>query len=85
MGTSLNEKGELIVKRGGDDEQSQDDMLLLELIQRAPGMSPEDLQRCFVALLEEYGEDALHAIRSGHVKFEERAKEPPTIDNEPTE
>lgn len=71
MGISLADKGQRIVRRGGADGQTDDDMLLLELTARAPGMSKEDLSRCFVALRMEYGVDALDAIRTGHVKFQE--------------
>lgn len=72
MGYVLSDKGDRIVKRGGADDQSDDSMLINEIVARAPGLSQEDLQRCFVAIRMEYGEDALDAIRSGHVKFEER-------------
>lgn len=71
MGITLADKGQRIVRRGGADGQTDDDMLLLELTARAPGMSKEDLQRSFVALRMEYGADALDAIRSGFVRFEE--------------
>lgn len=71
MGFILSPLGKNIVRRGGHDDSSDDDMLLLELAARAPGMSREEYQTCFVALRLEYGEDALHAIRSGYVKFEE--------------
>lgn len=73
MGIKLSDLGRRIVSRGGHDDASDDDMLLMELIRRAPGMSRDDYQKCFVALRTEYGEDALAAIRSGHVKFEEVA------------
>lgn len=82
MGTALNAKGHRIVERGGADGQSDDDLLLLEIVKRAPGMKPEDLKACFVAILTEYGNDALDAIRSGHVRFEERAREEPKPDGE---
>lgn len=72
MGYILGDKGKTIVRKGGSDSQSDDDMLLLEIVKRAPALSKEDLQRCFVALRMEYGADALDAIRTGHVKFEER-------------
>lgn len=74
MGYILSDKGETIVRRGGADGQSDDDILLLELTAAAPCLSHADLQRCFVALRMEYGTDALAALRSGHVRFEERAK-----------
>jgi hypothetical protein len=69
---SLNDFGKDIVRRGGHDDASDDDQLLMELMARAPGMTKEEYAQCFVALLEQYGEDALLAIRSGAVKFEER-------------
>lgn len=72
MGMKLTPFGQSIIRRGGHDDQSDDDMLLLELMSRAPGMSKEDYQACFVALRLEYGEDALRAIQTGHVVFEER-------------
>ena len=68
----LTEKGARIVVRGGADGQSDDDMLLLEIAARAPGMSKDDLALCFVNLRIEYGEDALRAIRTGHVQFSPR-------------
>lgn len=77
MGYVLADKGKQIVRRGGDDSVDDDELLLIELVSRAPGLSEEDLQRCFVALRMEYGNDALAAIRSGHVKFEERPREVP--------
>ena len=70
-GIRLTPFGEGIVRKGGHDHASDDDMLFLELVKRAPGMTRDDYQRCFVALREEYGEDALRAIQSGHVVFEE--------------
>lgn len=72
MGYILSDKGEHITRRGGADDQSDDDMLLLEIVKRAPALSQDDLQRCFIAIRMEYGTDALDAIRSGHVRFEER-------------
>lgn len=68
----LTEKGRDIVKRGGADGLSDDDLLVLEIAQRAPGMSQQDMALCFVNLRIEYGEEALRAIRTGHVQFEER-------------
>ena len=68
----LPEKGARIVARGGADGQSDDDLLLLEIAARAPGMSKDDLALCFVNLRLEYGEDALRAIRTGHVQFAPR-------------
>lgn len=74
MGIVLADRGKQIVRRGGADALSDDDMLLLELTKRAPGLSKDDLQSCFVALRMEYGADALAAIRTGHVRFEERMR-----------
>lgn len=68
----LSADGERIVKRGGADGLDDDEMLLYEILHRAPGMKPQDLHDCFVSLGVEYGADALHAIRSGHVRFEKR-------------
>lgn len=78
LGYILADGGQTIVRKGGADGQSDDDLLLLELIARAPGLSQEDLQRCFVAVRMEYGADALAAIRSGYVRFEEG---PPNVAN----
>lgn len=69
---SLTPKALDAIKRGGADDVSDDQMLLAELVARAPGMSQHDLQQCFIALRMEYGEDALRAIRTGHVQFEKR-------------
>lgn len=77
MGYVLADEGEKIVRRGGDDDADDDDILLLELVKRAPGLSKEDLQNCFVALRMEYGDDALDALRTGHVRFEQRPREEP--------
>lgn len=68
----LTDKGARIISRGGADGLSDDDLLVLEIAERAPGMSREDLLKCFVSCRLEYGEDALRAIQSGHVKFEVR-------------
>jgi hypothetical protein len=70
-GITLTDFGNRMVRRGGHDDQDDDGMLILEIAKRAPGLSKEDLERCFVAARTEYGEDALHAIRSGHVQFKE--------------
>lgn len=70
QGYKLTDFGSSIVRKGGHDDVSNDDLLFLELVKRAPGLSFDDLQKCFVALLNEYGDDALAAIRSGHVQFE---------------
>jgi hypothetical protein len=59
-----------ILRKGGHDDASDDDMLIMEIVKRAPGLSKEELQQVFVACRLEYGEDALAAIKSGHVKFE---------------
>lgn len=72
MGISLNDKGRKIVERGGHDDASDDDILLLELISRASGCSPDEYQTLFISLREQYGEDALKALRSGHVQFRAR-------------
>jgi hypothetical protein len=69
---SLNDFGKSIVRRGGHDDTSDDDLLLMELMARAPGMTQEECGRCFVDLRLQYGEDALRAIRSGAVTFKER-------------
>lgn len=71
MGYKLTPFGAGIVRRGGHDDQSDDDMLVIELIAAAPGMSRDDLQACFVAMRLEYGEDARRALATGHVQFEE--------------
>lgn len=68
----LTEKGAHILRRGGADGLSDDDLLVLEIVKRAPGMSKTDVETCFVNIRMEYGEDALNAIQSGHVQFEER-------------
>jgi len=65
----LTENGHRILSRGGADGVSDDDLLVLEILKRAPGMSQADLQTCFVEIRMEYGEDAVKAIKSGHVKF----------------
>jgi hypothetical protein len=68
----LTRKGADILRRGGHDDLSDDDMLVLELAQRMPGESVAGLMQIFIALHEQYGEDALHALKSGHVKIEPR-------------
>lgn len=68
----LTPKGEKIVKRGGADGKSDDDMLVLEIAAKAPGMSPDDLAACFIAIRMEFGEDGRRALREGHVRFEPR-------------
>lgn len=72
-GLTLTERGKEIVRRGGHDDATQDDLLFLEILNRAPGLTPDDHERVFVALLEAYGEDALKAVQSGHVQFEKVA------------
>lgn len=72
MGYILADKGKTIVRKGGADGQSNDDLLLLEIVKRAPALSQRDLQKCFIAIRMEYGDDALAAITSGAVRFEER-------------
>jgi hypothetical protein len=68
----LTGKGAAILKRGGADGMSDDDMLVLEILARVPGASMNDVAAFFVALRTEYGEEALRAIRTGHVQFEKR-------------
>lgn len=70
-GLKLNPIGEAIVRRGGADGIDNDGMLIHELIARAPGLSADEYQIMFVAIMEQYGEDALYAIRHGYVQFEE--------------
>lgn len=72
MGIVLAPLGKDILRKGGHDDQDADGMLLLEIAQRAPGLSYQDMQAVFVSIMEQYGEDALYAIRNGYVKFEER-------------
>lgn len=74
MGYILADKGKNIIRKGGADGQSDDDMLLLELVRRAPALSKEDLERCFIALRMEYGSDALTALSTGYVRFEPTAQ-----------
>lgn len=71
-GMVLSEAGKKIVSAGGADGISDDTMVMLEVISRAPGMNEQDLALCCVNLRMEYGEDALLAIKNGHVKFEKR-------------
>lgn len=71
-GWKLTPIGERQVRRGGDDLSTEDDILLREIVARAPGLSQDDLRSCFIAILTEFGADALYAIRNGHVQFEER-------------
>lgn len=68
----LTDDGARVVHRGGDDAVNGEEMVLLEIVHRAPGMTRDDLQSCFIAIMQQYGADALKAIRSGHVKFEKR-------------
>lgn len=69
-GVFLTEEGRRVVERGGADGVSWDTMLILEVLKRAPNMDPDGLQRACMALMEQYGPDALDAIRTGHVQFE---------------
>ena len=62
----LTDKGKRIVNHGGRDGLSDDDMLILEMTSRAPGMSQHEMALCFVNLRLAYGEEALRAIRTGH-------------------
>lgn len=73
-GMVLTEAGQKIVKAGGADGISDDTMVMLEVISRAPGMPEQDLALCCVNLRMEYGEEALRAIKTGHVKFEKRER-----------
>lgn len=68
----LTERGLSIVRKGGHDDASDDDLLVLELVKRMPGESMVGLMRVFVALREQYGEDALRALQTGHVVIKER-------------
>ena len=68
----LSEKGRRIVARGGADDQTDDDMLLLEIAAKMPGMCQADLAKVFVNLRLEYGEDARRALANGHVRIELR-------------
>lgn len=70
MGYRLTPIGSEIVRKGGHDLATDDDMLLLEIQKRAPGLSITDYRKVFVDLRLNYGEEALYAIRSGHVQFE---------------
>lgn len=71
----LTENALSILRRGGSDTTSDDQMVLLEILKRAPGMDAEGLKACFIGLRMEYGDDALRAVRSGHVQFKERVSE----------
>lgn len=68
----LSEKGRQILARGGADNQSDDDMLVLEIAAKMPGMSQADLAKVFVNLRLEYGEEARRALADGHVQIEAR-------------
>jgi hypothetical protein len=82
MGYVLSDRGHSIVRKGGHDDVSDDDLVILEILKRAPGLSKRDLEACFISIISEYGNDALAAITSGHVRFEERpAGEWPTSEN----
>lgn len=70
-GVTLSEFGKSIVRKGGHDDQDDDGMLILELAQRLPGLSVGDLQKVFVAMRVQYGEEALQALREGYVVIEE--------------
>ena len=77
MGLLLDANGQLIVKRGGDKSlekldplEADDSMLIMAIMAAAPNMHPEAYKQAFIALREEYGENALQAIREGHVQFE---------------
>lgn len=68
----ISDGGRNVLRRGGADNVSDDDLLVLEIISRAPGISPLEIQTFFLTLRNEFGEDALRAIRSGHAVFERR-------------
>ena len=65
----LGVRGEAILRKGGHDDASDDDMLIMEIAKRAPGLSKDDLEEIFVNARLEYGEDALRAVQSGHMQF----------------
>lgn len=72
----LNHAGRKIFNRGGDKRfdnvdpvEADDSLLIFEIMGRAPNMDPADYEEVFIALRLEYGEDALDAVRSGHVQF----------------
>lgn len=67
----LSEEGKRIVSRGGG-EADDDAMVIMELMNRAPGLTLPEYQELFVALRMECGGDALYALRNGHVTFVER-------------
>lgn len=69
---TLTDKGAQIVRRGGADGQSDDDILILEILDKMPGISANDCKSFFVALRLEFGEDARYALKNGHVSFEKR-------------
>lgn len=69
-GLKLNQVGHDIVKHGGADHLTDDEMLFLEVVKRAPGMSIQDVREMLIALRVQYGQDALRAIKTGHVQFE---------------
>lgn len=71
-GVHLSTSAAAILRRGGHDSVSDDQMLLMELANRAPGMSQDDLRKCFIVCRMEYGDDALRAVRGGHVQFAKR-------------
>lgn len=68
----LNDEGRRVLRRGGHDGVTDDTLLMLEIIERAPGMNEGDLRHCFIAAMDQYGSDALKAIRSGHIQFKAR-------------
>lgn len=68
----LSEKGRTILARGGADGQTDDDMLVLEIAAKMPGMAQADLAKVFVNLRLEYGEEARRALADGHMQIEPR-------------
>lgn len=68
----LSDKGRAILARGGADGMTDDDLLLLEIAAKMPGMPQADLARVFVSLRLEYGEDARRALADGAVQIEPR-------------
>lgn len=80
-GYTLSPIGQNIDRRGGVDGETDDAALVREIVKRAPGLAREDLESCFIAIMMEYGEDALFAIRKGYVKFEERPGGERTIEH----
>ena len=66
----LDKRGEEILRKGGHDDASDDDMVIMEIVKRAPGMNADELQRKFVELRLLFGDELLRAIQRGDVYFE---------------